>query len=191
MGNTSKILLVALVLVLSGVGFAFFVKTKRRQAKEAKLNPPPTTTPHTETPKLTTPVPTTLKESNVESSIQLDIHVPSIDTENRRFEYTMHYQGIQYKGTFVDGVTTPMIQVKKGFGSFLIQQLQQTVDPQKVRSGKANKMSGTTSTPVQNDLVSLSILDLKGQTLKAVNVNLATGVQKSLNTNHTSNLKTL
>lgn len=198
-----NISIILVVILLFGVGGAVaFVVLKKKKDKEKTsssalsdsvvspilenkaIGATTNNKPVTKTP-VTNPVTNQGKTTN--EAVQMDIVVSDIDTNNRRFEYDMHYQGVRYKGIFEDGVTAPMIQVKKGFGSFMIQQLKRT----KATSPKTKGDKMGSSLAVKNDLVSLSILDLKGQTLKQVNVNLATGEQKSLNINSISNLRTL
>lgn len=193
-----NISIILVVILLFGVGGAVaFVVLKKKKDKEKTS--PSALSDSVESPILenkaigattnnkpvTNPVTNQGKTTN--EAVQMDIVVSDIDTNNRRFEYDMHYQGVRYKGIFEDGVTAPMIQVKKGFGSFMIQQLKLT----KATSPKTKGDKMGSSLAVKNDLVSLSILDLKGQTLKQVNVNLATGEQKSLNINSISNLRTI
>ena len=194
-----NISIILVVILLFGVGGAVaFVVLKKKKDKEKTS--PSALSDSVESPilenkaigattnnKPVTKTPVTNPTTTTNEAVQMDIVVSDIDTNNRRFEYDMHYQGVRYKGIFEDGVTAPIIQVKKGFGSFMIQQLKRT----KATSPKTKGDKMGSSLAVKNDLVSLSILDLKGQTLKQVNVNLATGEQKSLNINSISNLRTL
>jgi hypothetical protein len=200
-----NIYLILIVVLLFGVGggVAFFVIKKKKDSPKAPIIPVVDLIPEnkaigaTTNKKPVTTAPVSKQPTTTNEAIQFDIVVSNIDTNNRRFDYSMHYQGIRYKGLFEDGVTG-VVQVEKGFGSFLIAQAMQAQatqvttkgGAQKMRGGdtKANKMSEAL---MKNDIVNLSILDLKGQAIKQVAVNLSTGEQKSLNITNSSNLRTL
>jgi len=190
-----NIYLILVVILLFGVGggVAFFVLKKKKDSKKTSPQAPstPVVNPITENKEIATtankkPVtasPVANKATASNEAIKFDIVVSEVDTQNRRFDYSMHYQGIRYKGVFEDGVTAKIIQVKKGFGAFSIQHLEAAR-----QATKANKMN---KKPIKNDLVSLSITDLKGQTIKEVVVNLSTGTKKIRNLNNSTVLRTI
>lgn len=194
-----NIYLILVVILLFGVGggLTFWLTKKKQEDQKKRPQTVPTqeqkaanTTVNTKPTETTKETPKTPKTPPINEAIKFDIEVSNIDTQNRRFDYAMHYQGINYKGVFEDGISRT-VQVKKSFGSFLITQAMQNiasraVDPQKVRGGQ------TPIIPVvENNIVNLSILDQKRQTLKNVVVDLSTGVQKTINLNNSSVLRTL
>jgi hypothetical protein len=193
MGSTYKILIAVLLLTLSGVGAAFFIKNQARK-KEEQTNTS-ATEPIIENTKSLAPVnsDSVMEQPNIEETIKFDIAVSEVDTQNRRFSYDMHYQGIKHSGTFEDGITG-IVQVDKGFGSFLIVQAIQAETPSVSTKGAAQKVRGGVTggtTATKNDSVSLSIIDNKGQQLKNVVVNLSTGTIKTSNLNNLTNLRTI
>lgn len=177
-----KIYLILLVVVLlGGVGtLAFFVTKKKRDSKKSNSK-----TPIIE-PK--EPLPIIKKEAESAASIprkvlpkkslELDIKVPNVDIGNRRFDYSMHYKGIPYKGTFEDG-STNMVHVKKTFGSFVVKQRRnQEKGNFDIPVGKRDKTAATGKSVIlflESDWVDLAILDSKNSILKQLSVNLRTG----------------
>jgi hypothetical protein len=200
-----KIYIILTIVVLLGLGggFAFWLTKEKKKESKSKLKNPSTTAPVLDQkPVLAS---TIKKELPTQEAINFDIKVSNVDTQNRRFDYEMHYKGIQHKGSFEEGVTGT-VQIKKAFGSFLIAQAFQAMQKednsiaskgaaQKVRGGKGAKMNNTDITPIKNLLknneVNLSIMDNKGQVLKLLNVNLATGQQKTSNLKSTTVLRTI
>lgn len=194
-----KIYIILLVVVLLGGfgGLVFFIVKKKKDSDKTSSETPKTpTVPSIPTAPITESKASGTKTNEkaalsskiinptpVKESIEMDISVPYVDTQNRRFDYSMHYKGIPYKGVFQDGLSG-IIQVEKSFGAFLITQAMQAgssvstkAGAQKVRNGKGaaaiNKTSS--STAKQNDFVGLSIIDNNNNILKHVTVNLATG----------------
>lgn len=184
-----KIILVIVVLFGVGGGIAYFLK-KRSDKKEVKPNVPMPKTPIE--PISTRPL---LEDQSLEEKIRFDIEVPHIDTRNRRFDYQMHYGGIEHKGRYEEGGIKPQI-VKKSFGSFVIkQELKQEgiqdamltkATAQKKRAvttkGGATQISGMSDVIQQmpsnrSDWVNLFILDQEENILKQVRVNLSTGAK--------------
>ena len=202
-----KIYLILFVVVLLGaVGTVVFFVVKKKKDRKKSSSKASVIAPKEKAaivPPKTEIAPNISQKPLIRESLEMDIKVSEVDTRNRRFDYSMHYKGIRHKGLFEDGVTSVIVQIDKGFGSFLIQQpiamqregnsVSSKSGAQKVRGGKgaavANKTGATGSNSIasinQNDWVVLSILDKKGQTLKEVHANLRTGVQKSKNINRT------
>jgi hypothetical protein len=149
-----KIYLILLVIALfGGLGAVVFLVTKKK--KDSKKNSPkvPVIAPGESAAiikKETEALPSIPQKPLVKESLGMDIKVPYVEVGNRRFDYSMHYKGIPYKGTFEDGVTST-VHVKKSFGSFVIKQRmnrergsydapvgRNTAKDQKIRGGTAN-----------------------------------------------------
>jgi hypothetical protein len=192
-----KIYIILLVVVLfSGLGtVVFFVTKKKRDSKKNSSKAPiieqeehtPIVKNETEVAASVPPKPL------IKESLEMDIKVPHVDVGNRRFDYSMHYKGIPYKGNFEEGLTST-VQVKKSFGSFVIKQrmnqekgnldlpvARNMTKDKKMRDatasistqGGATGISGIVS--LKSDWVDLVILDSKNRILKQLSVNLRTG----------------
>jgi hypothetical protein len=120
-----KIYLILLVIALfGGLGAVVFFVTKKK--KDSKKNSPkvPVIAPGESAAiikKETEALPSIPQKPLVKESLGMDIKVPYVEVGNRRFDYSMHYKGIPYKGTFEDGITN-MVHIKKSFGSFVVSQ---------------------------------------------------------------------
>lgn len=203
-----KIYIILLVVVLfSGLGtVVFFVTKKKRDSKKSSPKAPVVTPeekaaiPNPETGTS----PSLPRKPLVKESLEMDINVPHVDVGNRRFEYSMHYKGIPFKGTFEEGVTST-VHVKKSFGSFVIKQRmnqergsydtpvrEKTTKDQKIKGGtvstKVGAAMGATGSvtaveiekgisdviSLKSDWVDLAILS-ENSILKRLSVNLRTG----------------
>lgn len=201
-----KIYIILLVLVLlSGIGGLTFFLSKKK--KEPKMQAPkvPVIEPKTNTSNLNTnkDIETSIpKEPLIKKTLELDIKVPYVDTGNRRFDYSMHYKGIPYKGVFEEGITNE-VQVKKSFGSFVLKQrmnqergafdipIKRDISKdQKMRGGTTSKGAAikvgvtnvveiTSAFSLKSDWVDLFILDAQNNILKQLSVNLRTGETSS------------
>lgn len=189
-------IIILLVVLLGGVGGAvlYFKLKDKKQPKASTKEAAKPTAPKAETSTLMPPMGANPRGKQIapQEAIQYDIEVAQVDSQNRSFEYSMHYMGIPYKGKFIDGLSKPL-EVKKAFGSFLVKQRMREEIPLELNQTKAKsqKMRGVTSKGGAtktgatqlikhlavhgSDWVDLFILDPQERILKQVTVNLKTG----------------
>jgi hypothetical protein len=174
-------IILLVVVLLSGIGTVIFFVTKKKKDSKGSSSKVPSIEPkeNTEIVKPETAVVASIPPKPlIKESLVMDIKVPHIDVGNRRFDYSMHYKGIPYKGNFEDGLTNT-VHIKKSFGSFVIKQRmnrekgdfdvpvgRNTTKDQKIKSGTVNTLTkgGAAKGATASGVRPLSVNEISGIT---------------------------